>query len=70
MSSPEFEAFLARLYTDAGLRERLAADPAGEAQRAGLSLEQGAALAAIDWTGLGFAARSFDKKRAAKKERR
>lgn len=70
MNSPQFEAFLAKLYTDAQARERFTADPAGEAQRAGLDAAQIAALAAIDWAGLGFAARSFEKKRAAKHTRR
>lgn len=65
MNTPEFEAYLALLYTDASARERLAADLAGEAQRAGLTGEQAEALAAIDWAGLGFAARSLEKKRAA-----
>lgn len=69
MNSPRFEAFLARLYTDAAARERFEQDAAGEARRAGLDAEQTSALTAIDWTGLGFAVRSFDKKRAAKQGR-
>ena len=64
MNSPRFEAFLAQLYTDAAARERFVADPRGEAKRAGLTEPQCEALAAIDIAGLGFAARSFEKKRA------
>lgn len=43
------------------------ANPKGEAARAGLDAAQTEALAAMDFTGLAFAARSFDKKRAGKK---
>ena len=68
MNSPLFETFLARLYTDAVVRQRFVADPRGEAARAGLEAVQIEALAAMDFTGLAFAARSFDKKRAPKKE--
>jgi hypothetical protein len=67
MNSPRFEAFLALLYTDGQARLRFEADPQGEAARAGLDAQQVAALAAMDFTGLGFAARSFDKKRAKKR---
>ena len=67
MNSPRFEAFLAGLYTDAALRERFVADPRREAVRAGLDAAQVEALATMDFTGLAFAARSFDRKRAGKK---
>lgn len=63
MNTPQFEAFLARLYTDAAFRERFLADPRGEALRAGLNDDQAAALARIDRPGLGFAVRSLAKKR-------
>lgn len=66
MNSPRFEAFLARLYTDAEARARFMNDPRGEALRAGLDDTQAAALAGMDFSGLGFAARSFEKKRAGK----
>ena len=66
MSTPEFETFLARLYVDAKARERFLADPRGEAQRAGLTVEQVDALAAIDRDGLALAARSFERKRLGK----
>jgi len=68
MNSPRFETFLARLYTDAALRERFLADPRGEALRAGLDETQAAALAKIDIAGLGFAARSFGRKRGRKEQ--
>ena len=32
-TSPEFEAFLARVYVDADFRSRFLAEPAGEAKR-------------------------------------
>ena len=66
MNSPQFETFLARLYTDAAARTKFMADPCGEALLAGLHEAQAAALAAMDFAGLGFAARSFEKKRAGK----
>lgn len=66
MNSPQFENFLAKLYTDAEARARFMTDPRGEAVRAGLDDTQVAALVAMDFSGLGFAARSFEKKRAGK----
>ena len=57
------EAFLARLYTDAELRARFLADPAGEARRAGLDAESAERLAQIDRAGLELAAASFAAKR-------
>ena len=69
MSTPEFEAFLARIYVDRPARERFLADPAGEADRAGLTADQCAALANIDRAGLILAARSFAHKRAGKRGR-
>jgi hypothetical protein len=61
---PEFETFLARLYTDAPLRKRFLAEPRAEAERHGLTAEECAALERIDRPGLEFAARSFAHKRA------
>lgn len=60
------EAFLARLYTDAELRARFLADPAGEARRAGLDEASARRLAAIDRAGLELAAASFAAKREKK----
>lgn len=60
------EAFLARLYTDAELRARFLADPAGEARRAGLDDASAERLAQIDRAGLELAAASFAAKREMK----
>jgi len=63
MNSPLFEAFLAKIYVDAKARTKFLSDPSGEAERAGLSPEEGQALQNIDWVGLKLASRSFEKKR-------
>jgi len=63
MSSPLFEAFLAKIYVDAKARAEFLSDPLGEAARAGLSAEEQQALQSIDWDGLKLASRSFEKKR-------
>ena len=70
MSSVALEAFLARLYTDAGARERFDADPEGEAMRAGLSGAECAAVVQCDRVGLEMAAASFGHKRAHHRKRR
>jgi hypothetical protein len=67
MSTPAFEAFLARIYVEQETRDRFLADPKGEALRAGLTEEQATALAKIDQTGLRLAASSFERKRMSKK---
>jgi hypothetical protein len=67
---PEFETFLARLYTDALLRVRFLADPRGETERHHLTVEECTALERIDRTGLELSARSFAHKRALKASRR
>jgi len=61
---PEFENFLALIYTDGCARARFLADPSGEAQRAGLLPDECRALDRIDRVGLELAARSFARKRA------
>ena len=63
--SPGFEAFLARLYVDADLREAFLADPERVARAAGLPADEIAALMAIDREGLVLAATSFAHERAA-----
>lgn len=63
---PEFETFLARLYTDAQLRARFLADPRTEAERHRLTQEECDALERIDRAGLEMSARSFAHKRAMK----
>ena len=66
MSAREFEAFLARIYTDSSARASFKADPYGEALRAGLSKEECAVLEDMDWAGLELAARSYAHKRSAR----
>ena len=61
--SPQFEAFVARLYVDETLRLRFLADARGEAARAGLSLNEIEAVERIDRTGLELAAHGFEHKR-------
>jgi len=68
MSRPAFEAFLARLYTDAALRAAFLADPTAVARDAALNESEVAALGTIDRQGLALAANSFAHKRAAKKD--
>jgi hypothetical protein len=63
MSTPEFEQFLARLYTDAGFRVRFLADRRGTCEAARLTDEQTGSLLAIDAEGLALAAKGFEKKR-------
>ena len=67
MSSPAFEAFLARIYADAAARERFLADPRGAAELAGLAPEEVEALVRIDREGLRLAADSFAAKRATRR---
>ncbi|MCS7079181.1 MAG: Os1348 family NHLP clan protein [Chloracidobacterium sp.] len=62
MSSPQFEAFLARLYADEAFRERFLAAPEAVAATFGLTPEERAALATLDLTGLELAARIFARK--------
>lgn len=63
MNEATLENFLARLYTDAQMQKRFLADPASEAQRAGLSPQNCAAVARINPIELRLAARSFAHKR-------
>ena len=56
MSSPAFEAFLARLYTDGETRQRFLAEPRAVAQAAGLVEAECEALERIDRDGLVLAA--------------
>jgi hypothetical protein len=63
MTSPAFEAFLARIYVDAQARAEFLKDPREAGRKAGLTDTEAAALAAIDRTGLELAARSFAHKR-------
>ena len=63
MTSPAFEAALARIYTDEQFRRQFFADPEGTARETGLSLEEARALANIDRVGVEMAARTFAWKR-------
>lgn len=67
MSTPEFEAFLARIYTDAAARTRFLRDREGEARAAGLSAEQVESVKGLDAEALEAAAVSFARKREHKK---
>jgi len=65
MSSPRFEAFLARLYSDPEFLNRFLLNPEGAGREAGLDSREQAAAAAIDRAGLLMAARSYELKRRA-----
>ena len=69
MTGPLFEIVLARLYTDAGFRERFLAAPLQVALGEGLSEEEARAMAGVDRVGLELAAHSFEKKRAGRGKR-
>jgi hypothetical protein len=64
MTTPAFETFLAKLYTDAEFRRRFLDDPQQMAAGAGLSTEEVSHLTAIDRVGLELAAKTFAYKRA------
>ena len=64
MSSPRFETFLARLYSDAAFLERFLASPAEAMMQAGLDEREKMAASQIDRVGLTLAARSYRSKRA------
>ena len=65
MSAARLESFLARLYVDEPARRRFISNPRAEAENAGLTEQDCAALENIDLVGLGLAADSFAKKRRA-----
>ena len=65
MSSPAFEAFLARLYTDEALLAEFLKSPEQAARAAGLDDPLVAALLGVDRDALVMAARSFRAKREA-----
>jgi len=68
MSSPAFEAFLARLYIDEDLRLRFLTSPADVARESGLSDTERQAVEAIDRDGLILAAESYARKRGRKSD--
>jgi hypothetical protein len=69
MSSPRFEAFLARLYSDSEFLGRFMRAPDEAAREAGLDPRELLAAAAIDRAGLLMAARSYELKRSARRGR-
>jgi hypothetical protein len=64
MSSPAFETFLAKIFTDDSFLQSFIKAPQESARAAGLNDDEIQSLASIDQAGLAFAARSFAKKRA------
>ncbi len=64
MTGPQFEAFLARIYTDSDARAAFLHDRLSEARRFELSPAEIEALMTIDRLQLESAARSFESKRA------
>ena len=69
MTSPNFEAFLAKVYVDPNFRRAFLADPRGVARTAGLSEAECDALAAIDREGLELASNSYAAKRKKRSPR-
>jgi hypothetical protein len=70
MSAPALEAFLARLFSDAALRERFLHDAKTVTADLPLTEIERAALLEIDRTGLQMAAASYANKRAPHVKRR
>jgi hypothetical protein len=68
--SAALEAFVARLYSDAALRQDFIARPEAVALAAGLDAPTALRLAGTDFEGLALAADSFAHKRAAHAGRR
>ena len=63
MSSPQLEAFLAKIYVDELARAEFLDDLRNAAARAGLTEPEIAALEKIDRVGLELTARSLSRKR-------
>ncbi len=63
MSATTFEAFLAKLYVDEGVRSKFLADPRGEAIKAGLTAQEVEAIVRIDRVGLQLLSQSLERKR-------
>jgi hypothetical protein len=66
MSSPQFEAFLARLYSDQPFRDRFLSTPEQALDETTLDSRERAAARAIDRPGLLLAARSYEAKRTGR----
>ena len=69
MSTPRFEAFLAKIYIDELARAKFLAAPRREASKAGLSDQEIAALEKIDRVGLELTAQSLERKRSQRLKR-
>jgi hypothetical protein len=69
MSSPRFEEFLARRYTDEPALAAFLRAPAESARAAGLDHAEVSALVGADHIGLAMAAASFRAKRARRRSR-
>lgn len=65
--SARLESWLARLYVDEGARDAFLRDPDAEATRAGLSVDERAAMARLDLADLRAAADGFARKRARRR---
>ena len=63
MSTADVETFLARLYTDANLRDRFLRSPQEVLSRENFSAQQCAALVAVDPSELILASDSYRQKR-------
>ena len=63
MSSPRFETFLARLYSDREFLAHFMRSPQSATREAGLDVREQQAALAIDRAGLLMAARSYELKR-------
>jgi hypothetical protein len=63
VSTSLLEAFLARIYVDAQVRDRFLNDPVAEALKAGLSHDEIEAVKQIDQVGLELFAVSLERKR-------
>jgi hypothetical protein len=63
MSSPRFETFLARLYSDREFLAHFMRAPENVTREAGLDAREQQAALAIDRAGLLMAARSYESKR-------
>lgn len=70
MSSPRFEAFLARLYSEPEFLSSFMHAPEETVLEAGLDPRERQAAVAIDRAGLLMAARSYELKRGARRGRR
>jgi hypothetical protein len=69
MSSPQFEAFLARLYCDRDFLQEFMRESDRVVREAGLSERERHAAIAIDRAGLLMAVRSYELKRHARTKR-